>query len=523
VSFFDPGFLFAFLPVALLGFYAAGRWLGRSAALAVLTIESIVFCLPFGWRFTVLMLGSALGNWWFCRAAAAPGAPSPARKWAFRGGIAFNLLLLCVFKYWNVFSWLPPAARLTPLIALWVPITISFYTFQRLVLLADAHRRDPAALALLFDEGKAHRPSFRLAAFLTAFPNLVIGPIVYASEVAPQLMSPRFGRVRRSNIEVGLTLFVIGLFKKIILADALGLQIVDDIFGKVAAGTPVLALEVLFAMLAYYAQLYFDFSGYSDMALGVARLFGLRFPYNFNSPLRATGIVDFYKRWHITLTRIVARFLFQPLSIAGTRWTARRRIRGWRAKPLSLWLPIMANFLIIGLWHGASWTFALFGTIHGLWFILETEVRATKAWKNWTRRTSSRLRLLLGQALTVAPLATTFSLFRSASVADFFALFGYLGQDWGAFFRAGASHIILSREYALLFVAFALIWLTPNPLELLARYRPGIATFVVPSHTPRLLAFRWRPTLVWGIFVAVLLSWVIAAMSAPAPFAYGGF
>lgn len=520
MSFFDAAFIFAFLPLSLIAFYCAGRWLGAGGAMMALTVASIIFCLPFGLRFTGLMLASAVVNWLLCRALSEPDRSREARDWILRGGVLFNLALLCVFKYWNAFTWIPLAQAMASSIELWVPITISFYTFQRLVLLVDCHRREPSALALA-ENGKLQARGF--AAFVTGFPNLIIGPIAYASEVAPQFLSKRFGRLRRSDIEVGLALLAMGLFKKVVIADSLGASVVDGVFGKVAAGSPVLALDVLIAMLGYYAQLYFDFSGYSDMALGLARLFGIRLPYNFNSPLRATGIVDFYRRWHITLTRIVARFLFQPLSIAGTRWTSRRRWRGWRAKPMTSWAPLLANFLVIGIWHGAQWTFVLFGVIHGLWFVLETEVRATKWWRNWVKRSPDRLRLHLGQAITILPLAITFSLFRSPSVDRFLALFVYLKQDWLAFFDGRSAHAILQDGLVLLMFAFAIIWLAPNTMELLKRYRSGITTFVVPSHTPALLAFRWRPTAIWGLFVFILLMWVIYSLGAPAPFAYGGF
>jgi alginate O-acetyltransferase complex protein AlgI len=521
VSFLDATFLFAFLPLTLLAFAIAHRLFGARGALLVLVAASAVFCIPFGWGFTTIVLTSAVVNYVVGRAIAVRA----------RGGfglllmgLAFNIGVLVLFKYGPIFSWIPGAAPITRVLAAFVPISISFLTFQRVVLLLDVYQRQPDAVTL-FGAGESPYPSRRLsyAAFVLSFPNLVIGPIAYASEVVPKLLEKGFGKIKRVDLEAGIFLLTTGLAKKVLIADPLGARFVDDIFEKVHYGSPVMAPEVAIAVLAYYAQLYFDFSGYSDMALGVGRMFGLRFPINFNSPLRATGIVDFYRRWHITLTRIVARFLFQPLSIVGTRFAAERNLARLPTRILSAWLPLLINFLVIGIWHGASWTFVWFGAIHGAWFILETEVRRNRAWKNFARSTSDRLRLHLGQAITLVPLMLTFSLFRSRNIADFLMIFRYLRGDWLAFVDRSQTHFILKESYPLLMLAFAIIWLAPNAYEMLDRYRPGRITFPVPSHTPALTSFRWRPTAFWGVLTAVGGFAVIRALGTPAPFVYGGF
>jgi D-alanyl-lipoteichoic acid acyltransferase DltB (MBOAT superfamily) len=521
MSFLDPAFFLTFLPLTLAVFYLAGRWGGPRHAALVFGAASILFCAPFGWRFLGLTLASALVNWLLCAALIDGRRSSEQRRALFRTGVAINLLMLAVFKYVPGFTAIPAARSIAPALLLWVPITISFYTFQRLVLLADCYRREPATIAMM-SAGKGGWQRF--LAFTMSFPNLVIGPIAFASEVGPQLLARRFGRVRLIDLEAGLTLFVIGLFKKLVIADMLGMDIVDPVFMRITNGHPPAGPDVCVAILGYYAQLYFDFSGYSDMALGIARMFGIRLPFNFNSPLRAIGIVDFYRRWHITLTRIVARFLFQALSLKGTRFTKRRKWKkGSKRKLFELWLPLLVNFLVIGIWHGATWTFVVFGVIHGVWYIIETEVRAKKSFIAWNKRSPDVLRRLIGQAITIVPLSLTFSLFRSASVSQFVALVSAAAQNWTSFLSLNVQHVVQGKQLLELAVAFTIIWLLPNTIELLSRYRPGIVTFVVPSHTPRWLAFRWRPTLVWGLYVAVLMVWVIKARGAPAPFVYGGF
>jgi D-alanyl-lipoteichoic acid acyltransferase DltB (MBOAT superfamily) len=521
MNFLDATFLFAFLPLTLAAFALARRFAGPGGALAVTGAASVVFAIPFGWGFMTLALGSALVNYLIGRAITARASGGLG---LLVGGLVFNLGLLIVFKYGPIFSWIPGAGAQFRLLAQLVPITISFLTFQRIVLILDAYQRQPDAVALFRGAHEARgRSGLAYFAFVMGFPNLVIGPIAYASEVAPRLLARTFGRIQRSDIEVGLFLLTVGLVKKLLIADPLGMNFVDRIFEEVGYGHPVLAVEVAVAMVAYYAQLYFDFSGYSDMALGVARMLGLRLPINFNSPLRATGIVDFYRRWHITLTRIVARFMFQPLSIIGTRFAAEHNLGRLSGRIVSAWIPLLINFEMIGLWHGAAWTFVVFGLIHGTWFIIETEVRRSKAWKRWAKSTSDQLRLRLGQAITIIPLMLTFSLFRSRDLPQFLRLFHYLSQDWLAFFDHSTSRQILKEKYPLLVLAFAIIWLLPNAYEMLARYRPGHITFPVPSQTPAAARFRWRPTLVWGVLTAVAGLAAVRALGTPAPFVYGGF
>lgn len=515
MNFLDPAFFLAFLPIALLAFYASGRWLGREGAALVFAALSIVFCVPFGWRFVLLALASAALNWFLCDRLVRGEASAGQRRWMLRLGVVANLGALALFKYVPA---LDLAAGIAPALRLWVPITISFYTFQRLVLLVDCHNREPAAVRLCGGAGGGAR----FLAFTMAFPNLVIGPIALATEMAGQIGSRRFGRLRMVDLQVGITLLAIGLFKKLVIADTLGSEIVDPVFGRIATGQPGYGVDAVFGILGYYAQLYFDFSGYSDIALGVSRLFGLRLPYNFNSPLRATGIVDFYRRWHITLTRVVSRFLFQALALKGARFARKRKWKGTRRKLCELWLPLIANFLVIGVWHDAAWNFVVFGAIHGLWYIVETEVRASRGFAARAAQLAPWLQRSIGQAITVVPLALTFSLFRSPTLGHYADLLGAATNPHG-FFAGPATHVINATNLPHLVLAFAVIWLLPNAIELLGRYRPGITTFVVPSHTPGALAFRWQPTLVWGLFVALLMAGVIKACGVPAPFVYGGF
>jgi alginate O-acetyltransferase complex protein AlgI len=519
MSFVDPAFLFSFLPITLVLFALAGRLYGPSGGCAVLILASIMFCVPYGWPFVGVMIVSALVNQAAFAALVRPSnlERSGLRFRVFLGTVIFNLGLLIALKYGALFDAIPGAAALFAALAAVIPASISFFTFQRTVMLFDAYQKSPQAV-----EFSAATPAnkLRLGAFSLMFPNLIIGPIAYLSEIGPQLYRTTFGRLRITDLQVGLTIMTIGLGKKVLLADPLNSNIVVPVFSALHAGRGILPGDALMAMLGFYAQLYFDFSGYSDIAIGTARLFGLELPINFNSPLRASGIVDFWKRWHITLTRVVARLLFTPLAVTGTRFAMRRGFKGGRFKLFASWLPFLANFIVIGLWHGARWTYLVFGFYHAVWFILETEVRLTRRWKAFVKQTSPRLRLRAGQMLAFVPLLLGFALFRSESLQDFAHLLGGLANHW-----ANPAGELLSTRVAInnLVVAFGIAWLCPNVYEFLQDVQPGIMTWTLPSTTPRWFRLVWRPNFAWATLLLVLSLFVIGALRVPTPFAYGGF
>jgi alginate O-acetyltransferase complex protein AlgI len=328
----------------------------------------------------------------------------PYRRYALWLGLAYDFAVLVWFKYRLAFA--PgaplPFAALSPAI----PVGISFYTFQQAVLLIDAYNRDASVVAFFGRLGSLRekaRGFLNHAFFVSFFAHVLIGPIVYLEEFQPQIASRTFGRLRRRDLEVGLTLIAIGLFKKFIMADRLA-RIADPVFAAAAAGHGVhgnlTTAAALAGTAAFYMQLYFDFSGYTDMALGLARLFGIRFPMNFYSPLKAVGIMDYYRRWHMTLTRAIARFFYTPLALAGTRFAARRKIKGLPARMAGQWLPLLINFQAIALWHGARLTFVLFGLFHGVWYVCETEMSRLPAYRRWRERSSERTRLSVGRGLT---------------------------------------------------------------------------------------------------------------------------
>jgi D-alanyl-lipoteichoic acid acyltransferase DltB (MBOAT superfamily) len=402
---------------------------------------------------------------------------------------------------------------LPSLFSLAIPAGISFYTIQQAVLVHDAYKRADGIERFL-----GHGGLLRYTVFVSFFPQLVIGPITYLREFSREIGRPDFGRLRRVDLEVGCTLLVIGLFKKIVMADNLA-PYADRAFLMVGEGFTGSSLVALFGALAYFAQLYFDFSGYSDMALGSARLFGVRLPINFLSPLKATGIVDFYRRWHITLTRVVSRFVFTPLSIFAARRLAGRRAGNVFRSVAMLWVPMVLNFLVIALWHGASWTFVLFGLFHGLWYCTEVQITASKRWKATVSRLHPLLRETLGRGLFLFLMMFCFALFRSDSLEHFWSLVSVLFS----FQMTGASGFALRGAGAWVSAAFLVILALPNSVQIMRRYRPGYITWRVPGRTPVVLDRLWRPDMGWAAMVTVMAVTCLFFMNRQTPFLYLGF
>ncbi|MBO9500286.1 MBOAT family protein [Brevundimonas sp. A19_0] len=524
--FTNPLFLFVFLPAACLFFFLFAR-LSRNAAIAALLIASLICYLPWGVWPAALLIGSITLNFVIGMLLAAPWAITNARgrNALYLGGQSFNFGVLIWFKYQLIQLILHGASSpAQTFVMAAIPAGISFYTFHQAAFLADARDRETTVSELMSAVGSVRgffASYVRYAAFVTFFPQLVIGPITYFREFYPQVERNTFGKPRRIDFDVGLTLIAIGLFKKLVIADNLE-PLATSVFSAAEMGAALGMGTAWGGAFAYYFQLYFDFSGYSDVALGLARLVGIRYPMNFFSPLKAVGIIDFYRRWHMTLTRVIVRFVYTPLSLSGTRMATRQRLPKSVRRGLSIWLPLLINFEIIALWHGAHSTFILFGIIHGLWFVAETEARGTKAFKSWRRESPDWLRTLLGRAIFVGPMVLTFALFRAESLDGYQRLLSVMfGLDAeGLFFRA-----TLVDRFALLMAAL-IVYLAPNSMQLLRNYRPGIYTFTEHRGDPGpswLRWLKWQPDWRWAMFAGTAMLVALYFTSRQTPFLYQGF
>jgi alginate O-acetyltransferase complex protein AlgI len=533
-------FIFGFLPVVLAGFYLLGTrrpdW-----ALLWLTAASLLFYA--WWRpLNVLLIApSILINYGISRFLERSIANRPAAaRTALIAGIIFNLCFLGYFKYLtfgeqtlnDLFGAGLPLAQVI------LPLGISFITFQKIALLVDVHA------------GRISRFTLReYALFVLFFPQLIAGPIVHFREMMPQFKAASC-RFDPENAAVGLTLFSFGLAKKLILADPLGAQ-VSLLYQHAANGLPQSMTEAWIAALGFTLQIYFDFSGYCDMALGLARFFGVKLPVNFNSPLKATSIIDFWSRWHVTLTRFLTAYLYMPMTLA----MMRRRAAAGKPAPsprdpnLSAFLTLLAmptilTMLVSGIWHGAGYTFVLWGLLHGVFLCINHAWRLLRPgiWrdtKSYNRRSTP-----IAFLLTFLSVVFAMVLFRAPTISAAVMLWKGMIGTYGAtlpqavLFRLGPVGAMLqtlgihpawtsgtflltatSRIAVVLIIALAL----PNTLELLAAYEPAIG--VKPAKTPsRLLrAATWQPNGTWAVGLACVALAGILSLGGLHEFIYWQF
>ncbi len=519
-------FIAGFLPVVLVGFYYLSSRFGPSAAIGWLLIASLVF---YGWwnpPYLLLIVGSIVGNFGIARAISARSrAPTESRaptgKWLLAFGIAANLGVLGYFKYAGFFVETANAAfdGSHPVPTIFLPLAISFFSFQQIAFLVDVYRREiepPSAL--------------EYGLFVSFFPQLIAGPIVLWREVLPQFRRIGTAGPAATNLSIGVTIFAIGLIKKVVIADGMAAN-VDLVFGGAASAVAPTFVEAWVGTVAFGFQIYFDFSGYSDMAIGLARMFGIRLPINFHSPYKAASIIDFWRCWHVTLSRFLRDYLYVPLG--GNRRGRYRR-----------YLNLMIVMLLGGLWHGAGWTFALWGGLHGLYLLIN------HAWRAWRPISSDRSlsvpRRLAMRLLTFTAVSVAWVPFRAvdveATIAIWRAMFAFDGvslprslrpvlgesaallETLGARFEGmfGQTLVVTPIELPIiLIVVLAICWFLPNTQEFMAAHSPGLASPYAPAVEPGRL--RWQPSLRWAAMVGVFLVVCFYNLMAPVRFIYFQF
>ena len=495
-------FIFLFLPAAWTLYWLL-RPFSQNAGLAFLTLASLFFYGYWDWRFLPLLLGSILINYLIGNRLHETARPPAWRRTWLALGIAFDLGLLGFFKYMNFFSEISEQLFDAPLVSfrILLPIGISFFTFQQITYLVDAYRSRADRYSLL-----------HFALFVSFFPQLIAGPIVHHSEMMPQ-----FRKIPRPDwlaAAAGLSLFIAGLFKKLVLADNIA-PMASAVFAAADAGQPVSFAESWGAVTAFSFQMYFDFSGYSDMAIGLALMFGIRLPINFNSPYKALSIAEYWQRWNMTLGRFLREYLYLPLG--GSR----------RGDAITM-RNMMIVMFVSGVWHGAGWGFILWGILNGFWL--------------WCNFLSARFHAAIGrpgESLIPRPLArlmmfaaVTFgwAFFKPATLAgiqtmsaallglsgltlpeSFAPLLGPLAPLASAFgfAFAGPAHVGLGdwalRALPLIGISFVIVWALPNTNQIFLSGEKGFRIA-----TPRRLV--WRPGLPG--FAAISATFVLALLFA---------
>lgn len=495
-------FLLLFLPLAMLGYWVTERLGGRTASIAWLSIISLIFYgLSEPWHLLVIM-PSIIVNF----TIGVSLASKECDRRLLVSGIAINLGVLGYFKYANFFMENIQALTGLPLPAvdITLPAGVSFFTFTQIAFLVDAYSH------------KTKEVNFsRYVLFVTFFPHLIAGPIIHHSEMLPQFAKGSRGMNAR-NISIGLSILIIGLAKKVLIADNLAL-VASPIFDAADQGQFITTFEAWSGALAYTFQLYFDFSGYSDMAIGLSLLFGIRMPVNFNSPYKSRSIVQFWRRWHMTLSRFLLTYLYIPLG-------------GSRQGIARMFLALMATMLLGGLWHGAGWTFVAWGALHGGYLIIN------HGWMKLSKSDFSVVRPLntlvgiVAWPLTFVAVCAAWVIFRAETMDGALTILSSMSTLDGLTFpgpaeqRLGAAASVLRslgvefigtnvvsledwRTFGLpiIILAAAISLLAPNTQQIFARYRPALSVYKGDlSDAKKQRTLSWRPVPIWSLYITVL-------------------
>jgi D-alanyl-lipoteichoic acid acyltransferase DltB (MBOAT superfamily) len=385
------GFIFVFLPVTLIGFFTLAR-ISHAFAASWLSLASIFFYGYWNPAYVGLLLGSITCNYilgvWIAKSAVRGEERAKQKLLIF--AIAANLSLLGYYKYSNFFisNFNSIASTDWSLASIILPLGISFFTFTQIAFLADTY------------QGKVKEYNFtHYLLFVSYFPHLIAGPVLHHKQMMPQFNLSSTYRISLENISIGITFLTIGLAKKVLLADSLA-EYATPVFGAAHDGMAPQLFGAWVGALAYTLQLYFDFSGYSDMAIGISKMFGVNLPINFNSPYKAHNIIEFWRRWHMTLSQFLRDYLYIPLG-------------GNRKGPILRYVNLLVTMLLGGLWHGANWTFVIWGGLHGLYLC------ANHFWQyllGSAERPNNRIERFIGMLITFLAVVFAWVCFRAENM-----------------------------------------------------------------------------------------------------------
>ncbi len=497
-------FILVFLPLVYLGYWLTYRFIGWEWALRYLGLASLGFFASFGWELLAILVTSVTFNFIAARAIAARVEDRASARNLLLLAIAANLMMLGYLKYTNFLVDILNIGGLgAKHLELGSAIGVSFFTFIQIGYLIDACN------------GQLVRHEFfRYLVFSTFFPCVTAGPLVMQKELMPQLDQPRERIFDVRRFTAGATLFAMGVFKKTVLADSIA-QYADTVFAAAGAGTPFDQATAWIGTLCYTLQLYFDFSGYSDMAIGLGAIFGFRLPLNFNSPFKSTNISDFWRNWHMTMTRFFTTYVYTGLAMKGMR-----RSMQLRSSPLGKFIataaiPSIVTFLVAGVWHGAGWNFVVYGLLHGV---------AIAAFLGWREFSPVRLPAPVAWLCMMSVVVTGLAIFRAPDLAVAGRMLAGMWNLPGLLY--GDSVPLAGFDFARALAGVVLLGsitlLLPNTQQILhlewvsSDQKPGDAAMLAG-----LLA--WRPRLATAFVGAFTLTLALASIGSGTNFLYYQF
>lgn len=501
-------FIFAFLPTVLVGFYFIGRRLGRLFALGWLFLASLVFYGSWEPGYLWILFASILFNYSF---ACLIEVSQRFKKLLLIFSVTGNIVLLLYYKV-LIAGYFGSASEVTMAFSttedLLIPLAISFITFQQIAFLVDT-----------FKGGLRKISWVEYCLFITFFPQLLMGPIVHYRELMPQFRLPTLCVWRWDNIALGLSIFIVGLFKKVVLADGIS-PYVDNVYSAVYLGHSISSLDAFTSAIGFSLQLYFDFSGYADMAVGLGRMFNIRLPINFDSPFRAVNRFDYWRRWHISFGAFIRQYVFFPLARS-------KKIRVGRVGALVI------TVFISSVWHGLGPTFIVWGGLQGL-FLITVHFRRhlfqyvgfsypLKFFSPWgSVALTFCATLILGVFFRANDLATAFSIFDNMQRGVAFLLNG-------EFSRIASECLIGKTDIILIFVMSLIVWGLPNTKQFFSSYwtaidqRPKVPSHIPADMLPGASKLRFSPNLMWAACMSFMLFAALASMQGSARFIYFQF
>ena len=487
-------FVLLFFPIVIIGYFTLNHFHKYNLSKVFLLIASLFFYGYFNWWYLLIIIGSIILNYIFSvTMLKTPKDRSAFRKIILALALTLNIGSLFFFKYYDFFIGNINGIFNTnvTLLNLMLPLGISFFTFQQLSYVIDSYKNEVPVYSFL-----------DYSLFVTYFPQLIAGPIVTHDEMVPQFADSEKKKFNSDNFAKGLYAFAFGLAKKVVIADSFGL-VVDSAFADV---TELGSLNALLVMLSYTFQIYFDFSGYCDMATGIGKMMNIDITMNFNSPYKAINIVDFWKRWHITLTRFFTKYIYIPLG-------------GNRKGTIRTYLNILIVFLVSGIWHGANWTFILWGILHGVANVITRLIDKSTCLFSKNKYPIFRFVFWL---LTFIFINLTWVIFRADSVSQAFEFYKQLfsfnftpiNEDFINSLRLDGLNLVC---YFIPYIGDYIIRFTPALLMLFSL----CSSTLMKNTNERIEIFK--PSFIKAVTTAIIWVWCIMSFAGVSSFLYWNF